>query len=107
MKPELILMDKPRVVEHQGQRLAIVGGTRRRSPFEIRWWSFDLQGDIVILRRCWNSFVVSDSREIHRPCHREILPLIEQCRWQAAFELGVHHGEQVLETHAHNSLYAI
>lgn len=107
MKPVLILLDKPAVVEHGGRRLAIIGGTRRTSPFEIRWWGYDLLGELVILERFWNSFVDSTSKEIHRPCHREILPVIAECRWQAAFELGLHQDEQVLDTNAHNGLFAI
>jgi hypothetical protein len=106
MKPEFIRMSTPAVVTHNGRKLAIVGGTRRHQPFEIRWWAFNLVGDIVVLERRWTDFVDSTAKELHRPCHQQILPLVMNCRWRAAFELGLHNREPVLDMNPHNGLFA-
>jgi hypothetical protein len=106
VKPEFIPLKDPAVVTLNGRRLAIVGGSRRREPFEIRWWAFSALGDVVVIERQWFSFVDSTSNEIHRPCHIFILPQVKNFVFKAGFAMGEHIRQPLLEMNAHKSLFA-
>jgi hypothetical protein len=106
MKPEFVPLKDPAVVTLGGRIFAIVGGTRRSKPFEVRWWAFSIMGDIVVLERKRFVFVDSTDQELHRPCFRDIIPEVRQSTFSAAFELGRRFDKPVLEMNSHNSLFA-
>lgn len=87
MKPDFVKIE-PEVVYIPNKVVGVVARTDRREPFEIRLWGFGTDGSIVVLSRQWDKWVESTRTEIHRPCHREIIPRVLDRAFQAGNILG-------------------